>query len=572
MQRFIMVVDGPSMKTTRRDWISALALAGLAPAAADANQPAPDYLDKVVKRHDEAVDRFLKGQITDPTHPHCGGFPDSSELFYPGTAAGLVNAFYAAWLHPLSRHHRQPLMIDRLRLAARYLKRVQTPDGNIDLPITNFNSPPDTAFAIQSLGPTANLARRNGPREVVEALDPFLRQAAQGLLRGGVHTPNHRWVVCSALAYLYEHLQDPALVRRAEAWLAEGVDIDEDGQYDERSIIGYNVITDRALILTAHKLKRPELFEPVRKNLDAAFWLMHPDGEMVTEISRRQDRNQRGEIGVYWFPMHYMAIKDANPHYAWVARKYAAERASLSDLLEFPELLGRLPEPALPPDNYEKVFPALEMARIRRGDLSATLLLRGDSRFFLLRYGEVVISAVRFASAFFGKGQFIPVQWTKQEGGYVLRQLLYGPYFQPLDPPHRVKALEWDETRPERARSQVAILHQIASLQEMDRGFRLRIQAYGTDQVPLAVEVGIRQREGLRIDGVLRAPGVVDGYILAGGYATASFGKHAIRFGPGQKRHAYTQVRGAEPKLADGASIYITGYTPFDHTLEFQCL
>jgi hypothetical protein len=46
-------------------------------------------------------------------------------------------------------------------------------------------------------------------------------------------------------------------------------------------------------------------------------------------------------------------------------------------------------------------------------------------------------------------------------------------------------------------------------------------------------------------------------------------GGDAVRFGPGLRQHIYTQVRGAEPKLP-GTSVYLCGYTPFDHTLTFE--
>ena len=35
------------------------------------------------------------------------------------------------------------------------------------------------------------------------------------------------------------------------------------------------------------------------------------------------------------------------------------------------------------------------------------------------------------------------------------------------------------------------------------------------------------------------------------------------------RRYPLTQLRGAEPKLT-GQSVYITGYTPFDHTVRFE--
>jgi hypothetical protein len=370
---------------------------------------------------------------------------------------------------------------------------------------------------------------------------------------------------------MHDLYPDPAMLRRIDQWLAEGIDIDEDGQYDERSIIGYNIIVNRALITMAARLKRPALLEHVRRNLDTALYLMHPGDEMVTEISHRQDRNVRGDIGVYWFAMHYLAIHDKNPRYAWVARKYAPKHAGLSLLLDYPELLRPLPAAEEPPTNYHKDFKALEITRIRRGHKSATLLLRGDSRFLHLRSGDAVINAVRFASAFFGKAQFIPQQWSKSGDSYILRQSLSGPYYQPLDPPHRVHAGEWNQMRPERQRTEVCFIEQSATITETEKGFSVTLQASGTDKVPVAVAINVRGGEGLQLDGLIRAPQVDDAFLLPSGFATVRAGEHSIRFGPGKQANLYTQVRGAEPKMP-GGSVYLTGLTPFRHTIEFECL
>jgi hypothetical protein len=66
-------------------------------------------------------------------------------------------------------------------------------------------------------------------------------------------------------------------------------------------------------------------------------------------------------------------------------------------------------------------------------------------------------------------------------------------------------------------------------------------------------------------------PKVPDAYVVSSENASYRVGSDAIRFGPGVTEHMYTQVRGAEPKLA-GPSVYLTGVTPFDRTIEFECV
>ena len=98
-----------------------------------------------------------------------------------------------------------------------------------------------------------------------------------------------------------------------------------------------------------------------------------------------------------------------------------------------------------------------------------------------------------------------------------------------------------------------------------DAGFLLRITATGTERVPLAIELGLR--EGGKLSGVKPVPGIKDAWFLADGYGEYKMGDQRIRFGPGQHAHGWTQLRGAEPKLPL-QSVYITGYSPFEYTLE----
>jgi hypothetical protein len=557
----------------RRDLLRVIgAGAALVPAATRvpvaSAQPETGVLDVagLVQRHDAAVATLLQSQITDPASRFRGSVPDQYGLHSAGSAGGAAETFAAAFVHPQSRFHNDEALLERIRLAAGFLERSQSPQGNIDLLTTNFNSPPDTGFVVHGVATAAAIGRLHGAGEITRILQRFLVRAGGGMAEGGVHTPNHRWVISSALAQIHELFPDPRFVQRIDEWLAEGIDIDRDGQFTERSTLTYNVVTDRALLVMSAKLKRPELLDPVRQNLRALLYLLHADGEVVTEISRRQDQYTRGGTNGYWFPLTYLAAVDKDRELATLARR-SLEGARLSTVLEYPEMLQVLPPPAALPENFERTFPEIGIARIRRGPLSATLVLGGSSRLFTLRHGDAVVEGVRFATSFFGKGQFIPEAAEKRGSTYVFRQALEAPYYQPLGRP--VTPETWGTTRAQRRRSEINRLEQSAELTEAKNGFTVRVRSEGTAGVPLAIEVSFR--EGGALQGCRALAGSPGCHVLERGVGIYRAGRNEIRFGPGAAPHRYVQLRGAEARLP-GESVYITGYTPFDQTLTFECL
>ena len=546
--------------TNRRQWLAGT-LAGAAAAAAQTSRSKLTLTENL----DRSVARLLEGQVLDKDSRYRGGLADSTGLYMPASGGGIIEQLAAAFVWPESKYRGQGLLLERIELAVQFVTRSLTKDGNISLLSTNFNSPPDTGFMMHNLCTAAILARTHGAPAIEALLRPLLLRAGEGLAKGGIHTPNHRWVVCSALAQLNELYPDTRYLKRIGQWLEEGIDIDADGQFSERSTSVYSAVCDRAFTVMAAKLKRPELLEPVRRNLDSLLYLLHPDGEVVTEISRRQDRNQRATADRYWFPIRYLAVHDNNRMYESMARQYASNGASASALLEYPELTREVPPKALP-DNYRRDFPALGISRIRRGPTSATLVLGGTDRFFSFRRGGVVVNAVRFASAFFGKGQFDPTLAEERDGGWYFEQNLEGPYWQPLEHPGAAIVAHEDFTasKKNRKQSEVARLRQAAWVKETAKGFTVRISSTGTHDVPMAIEISFAP--GGKLEGCVAHS---DAWILPRDFGTMRVGESAVRFGPGRGEHQYIQVRGALPRL-EGTSVYLTGSTPFDHTITFE--
>jgi hypothetical protein len=506
--------------------------------------------------------------------------PNEYGIHTVGGAAGFLSSLTCAAFAPDSKYFKSTELVDPMRLAVRYLLAAQHDDGTVDLYSTNFHSPPDAAFILEVLSPTCVLLRASpvpALAAIATELGRFIVKGADGLVTGGIHTPNHRWVVCGALAWANSLFPNPRYVARVDQWLAETVDLDPDGQYTEKSTTVYSPIVDRALITVARLLQRPALLDPVRRNLEMTLYYVHPDGEVVTEASRRQDRYQRGSMARYYFSYRYLALHDGNGRFAAMARQI--ERTArpqlggeLSSFLTEPGLLRALPADAPLPTDYAKVFAYSNLARIRRGPASGTILA-GNTTLFSFRRGSAALEAVRFASAFFGKGQFTGDTLEVRDGRYVLRQKLDGPYFQPLSKDQiaggeQVKMAPngtlATDSRAARTRSNIQVFESVVEITETGGKFELAISITGTDDVPVAVELAFRH--GGTLHGVEAVADVKDAFLLRSGTGRYVLGGDTIEFGPGRAEHTYTQVRGALPKW-DGQSVYLTGFTPFQTTL-----
>jgi len=566
----------------RRDFLvssaAATSLVALGARAAESATPT-DLLRELGRANDAQVPGLLAKQERRAGHRWLGGLPNGFGIFTARGAAGFVSSLACAACGPDSKYFRSVDLAEPLRFAVRYLLAAQHEDGTTDLPETNFHSPPDTAFCLEVLCPAYILLHASPEPALIAVADElakFIRKAGEGLITGGVHTPNHRWVVCGALASIHSLFPDPRYVRRVDEWLAETVDVDPDGQFTEKSTSVYSPVVDRALLTVARLLNRPALCEPVRRNLEMTLYYVHPDGEVVTEASRRQDRYQRGSMARYYYSYRFLALRDGNGRFAAMARQIErTARAQIGELGAFltePELRRALPADAPLPTDYAKVFTYSSLARIRRGPASGTILAN-NTTLFSFRKGAAALEAVRFASAFFGKGQFTADTLEVHDGRYVLRQKLDGPYFQPLSKeqvaggehvrmaPNGTLATD---SRAARARSNIQNYEAVVEVTESGGKFTLAISITGTDDVPVAVELAFRH--GGKLEGVEALPGTQDGFLLRSGTGRYVLGSDTIEFGPGRGEHTYTQVRGALPKW-DGLSVYLTGLTPFKTTL-----
>ena len=122
-----------------------------------------------------------------------------------------------------------------------------------------------------------------------------------------------------------------------------------------------------------------------------------------------------------------------------------------------------------------------------------------------------------------------------------------------------------------RKKSNIQVLETHIEIQEREGGFEMEIDIPGPEQVAVTLELCFR--EGGELENVIPA-GSDEDYLLQQGYGTYQFENDTIRFGPGKADH--TQIRRIDGELdsthvgsinGKGNHVYLTGYTPFRHTI-----
>jgi hypothetical protein len=513
----------------------------------------------------------------------------------------------ASYSSPLSSYRKSAALIPYMEKIINFLLAAQYADGTLDL--GNLGSPPDTAFIMDPLcGAAVILKGQKGKalNGVKDNLKTFLQKAGDALTVGGVHTPNHRWVVSAALARVNELYPNQKYVNRINDWLGEGIYIDSDGNYLERSRI-YSEVENRAFITMARLLNMPRLYEPVRKNLAATYYYLEPNGELVTHNSRRQDQFRTKDILDYYHLYRYMAILDKNGEFAAITKLIEGVEGfeeeimsySLYYFMEEPLLKGELPPLTPPPVNYEKFFPATSLARIRRGNTTTTIfggtdwpLIIGSGRstspnFFSFTKGEAVLKYMRLSSGFFSTGYFRSDGLKKEGDRFVLHRTLEVPYYQPLAAEHRkadgdyklsqsIDGRFWNkmdfENRPV---SNVKTLETTVSVVPKGESNEVTIRVNGEEKVPITIELCFN--EGGKLMGVSPANDELGNNFLAEGMGRYQFGNDTINFGPGIQAHK--RIHGLAGEMysshfgslrTEGMHVYLTGITPFEHKLTFS--
>lgn len=487
--------------------------------------------ERLVTINDQWAKVGSERQIIDSKSRYYGGVIDPfTGVPWPShTNTPFVMSIWAASIaNPDSAYYRNEMLTARLETASRFMLHYQHTDGTISPGWTNYHSPPDTGFVIVGLAQLLQVIEADGWSEfkpIAENLMLFLRRTIPAMLTGGSHTPNHRWVMAAALGFLYRLFELEDLKLRAEEWLAEGLDYTSDGEWTERSNGIYNTVSDVMLYHTAKLFGRPELLEPVRLNLRMMMYMVHPDGEIVTDYSGRQDYGQKSSLAEYYLPYRLMAEEDRDPQFSAMALR--AEEALLQPEVNWSTaMIGHLLHPewregGIAPASLTKAYrqlingdyprSAYMKERIRRGlsaapghsklhfefgapvarylnDRTSVTVMSESSSFFSLRHGQIKLLGVQIASSF-GPGSVVMQRLTEKEGTYFLQGVeekgYYGPIPQEVLPAESASGIAPWYLLPHEARPLTHAQRQTIHVQveETDEGWEIRLVSEGPADV-----------------------------------------------------------------------------------------
>ncbi|MFD0710406.1 hypothetical protein [Paenibacillus sp. GCM10027626] len=515
---------------------------------------------------------------------------------------GTIGNLLPLYCNRHSSYYASKALEEELRMGAAGMLASQHASGCISLANCNIDSPPDTAFAVHAIAVLYQLADRFGPdtaclREVKDALALFLKRAEPCLLTGGIHTPNHRWVMAGALAKMYEFTGgDERYRQRAFQYIDEGLDLTADGEWTERSNAFYNGEIAMHFYHAGTIFGHEPILEAIRHNLLMMRYMLHDDHTIVTDYSGRQDLGTVQRFrDTYYIASHLMAsyykddqlaalaaITELSSAKGWLALAYwllEEERMELHDPPALSDrytvLLGEGVKTAVPTQipylGQRERFPhGASVLRHRNGKLSVTAMA-GQTNLLAIQYGAARMIGLKLTAGWFGVAgiAFPTIRKTAVRSEYELDIELEGCYFAPLPRAHTegLNGRYADMPNHLRAKTHVQILPIMVRLTMLEDGVALRVVSEETPNIYLQLvcmfdKTGTVAGDGLEIDPATQVR------MLKNGDALFSRGTDHIRLSAGSWEHP--DIVSRNDVVADALNVAINWQTPANRLFTIQ--
>ena len=529
----------------------------------------------------------LRLQVLNPSERDYGGFRcPEHQICEPLAAANTLASLAVLYMTPDSQYYRNSELGNRLPLAMRFLTHSQRPDGTVDgYARGEIHATPTVAEAAHALFRAYRwLSRETEHEQLLQGIEAFLRKGTEAIKNKPVFTSHDRWIAAAALVEFDKQFGDSAASGRAESYLQEGINLNSEGVYDDRSPI-YSMQSNAMLFSLAEKLNRPTLLEYVRRSLNFLLYTFHPNGETVTEFSNHNGVENGLPTG--YSVWKNMSIIDHNGYYAAAAdltlstylrrienglirpninhpdhyfKREGVSRffmtADIGELLSIEsernnDWITRLPLPR----QYERNYTHSNIARIQRDHTSLTII--GDKQIlFAVRNGQAIIDGFRIKYIYHGFRDYNPAGLTTDGKQYFTQNQVIQYVYQPTSTRREVIPLN---------------LRIFTEIEPISDGLELRIATEGEARIPLQLEFGLRKAGSLYIGEIEHDLAQADIIFLDKEPARIVNGTNEIEINGGVTAHKIYSFDDDWTMNHDTARLMITPITPYEGVIRITC-
>lgn len=539
------------------------------------------YMQHILQSTEVKAESFLKAQVKDATRPDFGGLTQTLIDVKP-TVYDLLTVI-TVYTFEKSRYYKNKELCLPIRLALDFIERELRQDGTLDYPSCNFASAPDTAFCLKQLTQAYQLFNKFIPagedEDLKQHLKRIIKKTLIGIKNGGFHTPNHRWAIAASLMQGTNLFKDDPIhlefKKRANQYLAEGIDGNEDGEYAERSTGNYNAVVNTSLITLYEETGDEKYLSYVKRNLEMMLNYFDPDDTIFTQNSTRQDKGKRKYGNMYFYQFLYIAEHNQNELLAGAAHKLIHDNEwrheesplCLSKLMLNERLMTYEFKSIGFLEQYRKYFKDSGVVRFREGDFSYSIL-ENKKKFLYMQMKDLQLF-VRIGISYCHIRSFEAQEIKRTEEGYQLEFNAEGWYYQPFETEQSTTDW-WTMDHQKRELLINTRLKVLIQIKECKNGLDLEIKTEGCDKIPIRVEVALPDQGMIETDSVSLYGEAGHQIILKNGMLHAQYNAGRCLIGPGFSTHQFTGHYSGEEKNNDQFTAIMTEYTPISKTLQFR--
>lgn len=536
------------------------------------------YMAHLLKGAEYRTRQFMGSQVKNPASLQYGGIKGDIWEAKP-TIYALASAL-AVYFHEDSCFYKSKELYQAVGLALDFIARTQREDGSFDYPSCNFKSAADTSFCFKRLIAAYRLLVKYGnpADEAITVLKEkyltIMHKALDAIREGGFHTPNHRWGITAALLqgsnlFATEKEFAAGLKNRAEQYLAEGIDGDEDGEYAERSTGNYNAVVNNAMMAMYQETGNEAFLGYVERNLSMMLTYMDPDDTIFTQNSTRQDQGKLEYADKYFYQYLYMCSRERNPAFDGAAHKIIKDNMERGDLapdclhivMNHDEMMGYHFEEYGFLEEYRKFFRHAGVLRVKKPAYTYTVL-NGKSAFLYFKSKGTTL-CVKIGESCCDIRNFIPQTIEELPDGCRLETEAQSWYYLPFK--EKQDTSDWwkmDQSKREKLIS--SRLKTTLEIREKEQGLELNLKAEGLDRLPLRLEICIPAGVSIEHPAFALEAGAGESMILKDGYLEIHDGLTTVEIGPGFGEHSFKGHYSGEEINSAGYTVYANGYTPLE--------